>query len=75
MDLDMITLEDNLSYAIIDTLINDNNKYVFLVSEDGNKKGVRKVITKEDGDYLIKLDNDEEFDMIWQNIKINIKEI
>lgn len=65
MTLDYITLENNNDYAVVDTLVVDNNKYLFLVNEQDEKDvTVRKVITKDNKEYLNKLDSNEEFEKI-----------
>ena len=64
-DLDILTLENNKDYIVIDTLVNEDNKYLFLVNkEDDNDIVIRKVIKKEDGEYVIKLDNEDEFEEV-----------
>lgn len=62
IDVNVITLEDNLEYMIINTIVKNNNKYVFLANVDDEKKlCIRKVISEDGKDYLVKLDSDEEF--------------
>lgn len=62
IDVNVITLEDNLEYMIINTIVKNNNKYVFLANVDDEKKiCIRKVISEDGKDYLEKLDSDEEF--------------
>ena len=65
IEVDMLTLENNKEYMIVETLLNEGNKYLFLVNKDDNEDiVVRKVIQKEDGEYIVKLDNDDEFEEI-----------
>ncbi len=62
IDVNVITLEDNLEYMIINTIVKNNNKYVFLANVDDEKKlCIRKVISEDGKEYLVKLDSDEEF--------------
>ena len=62
---EILTLEDNKDYIVLDYLTNDDNKYVFLVNEeDENDIVVRKCINKEDGEYIVKLNNADEFEEI-----------
>lgn len=62
IDVNVIKLEDNLDYVIIDTLANKENQYFFLAQElDENNVCVRKVIKEEGKEFLVKLDNEEEF--------------
>ena len=65
MILDYITLENNIDYAVVDTLVVDNNKYLFLVNENNEKDiVVRKVIKKADKEFVTKLDTNEEFESL-----------
>ena len=64
-DLDILTLQNNKDYIVIDTLINEEKKYLFLLNkEDDNDMVVRKVIKKDDGEYVTKLDSEDEFEEI-----------
>ncbi len=66
MEINIIKLEDNKNYLTIETVINGDNKYLFLV-EEGSKNNIciRKVIKKDDLEYLVKLENEEEFDEVF----------
>lgn len=65
IDVNVITLEDNQSYIIIDTLIDKDNKYLFLVQEQDEKVTcIRKIIKENNKEFLVKLDNEEEFEEI-----------
>ena len=65
MNLDYIKLENDREYAVIDTLIQNDNRYLYLASEDDEKDiAIRKVVTGEGKEYLTKLDNNEEFDNV-----------
>ena len=65
MDIDVITLENNLNYLVLDTILNENNKYLVLVNKDDEKDIViRKVIKKDNREYLIKLDTEDEFEEV-----------
>lgn len=65
MNIDVITLENNLNYLVVDTLLNENNKYLVLVNKDDEQDiAIRKVIKKEDREYLIKLDTEDEFEEV-----------
>ena len=70
MNIDVITLENNLNYLVVDTLLNENNKYLVLVNKDDEQDiAIRKVIKKEDREYLITLYTEDEFEevmsMLW----------
>ena len=65
IEIDVLTLENNKDYRILDTLTNDESKYLILENrEDENDIAIRKVIKKEDGEYVVKLDNNDEFEKI-----------
>lgn len=65
IEVDVITLEDGEEYIVFETLESENNKYLFLANEkDQDDVCIRKVILKENKEYLIKLDNDDEFDEV-----------
>ena len=65
MDINIITLEDGEEYLIIDTIVNKNDKYLLLAQEKQRYDfSIRKIIKKEDKEYLIKLDNELEFEEI-----------
>ena len=56
--MDFITLEDGLEYAIVDEIIIDSIKYLYLVDENRGKVELRKLDNEED---LIKDENKEEY--------------
>lgn len=64
-EFDIITLENNLDYYEIDNINYNNNNYVFL-SEVNNPENfcIRKIKEKNNEEYIIGLDSEEEFDTI-----------
>ncbi len=66
IDVNVITLENGKEYIITDTIVSDDqNKYLFLVNKiDNNDIMLRKIITKDDGEYITKLDNEDEFEEV-----------
>lgn len=58
INMDFITLEDGLEYAIVDEIIIDSIKYLYLVDENRGKVELRKLDNEED---LIKVENKEEY--------------
>ena len=64
-EYNIITLEDNLEYAEIDTITNNNNTYIFL-SELNKPENIciRKIEIKNNEEYIVGLNSDEEFDTI-----------
>lgn len=65
MEVNVITLENENEYIIIDTIEFNNNKYLFLSNkEDETDMCVRKVLIKEEKEYLVKLDSENELEEI-----------
>lgn len=59
IDMDFITLEDGLEYGIVDEIIIDNIKYLYLVNDDNRKIELRKLDKNND---LLKITNKKEND-------------
>ncbi len=75
MDLYTIKLEDNKNYIIMDTVINNDNKYLILSSSDEDNFTIRKVIVDSNNEEcLIKLDDEEEYTKILSLFYKNHKE-
>lgn len=65
IEVDVITLENNKDYEIIDTIVYNNNKYLILSNEENDYDiCVRKIIIKEDREYLARLDSENEFNEV-----------
>lgn len=65
MEINVITLEDGKDYMIIETIVNGNDKYLFLANEnDRTDMCVRKVINKDGKEYITKLDSENEFNEV-----------
>ncbi len=63
-ELEYIEL-DNKKYGVIKELTKDNNKYVLLSNlDDVNDIIINKVIIEDNEEFLVGLDNKEEFDKI-----------
>ena len=60
IEIDFITLEDGLEYAIVDEIVIDDVKYLYLVEEKTNKVELRKLDSNED---LIKVDDQQEYNV------------
>lgn len=64
MEIDVIKLEDNIEYAIFDTIETESNKYLFLGNiQNYDDICIRKIIVKDGKEYLRKLE-DEEFEEV-----------
>lgn len=60
-EIELVTLEDNLDYVILADLILDNNRYMVLSKEDNpNVVAIRKVISEDDKEYLVKINTEIE---------------
>ena len=65
MEVDTIVLENGIEYTEIDDLIYNNTKYILLSNIKNAKDScIRKISIENDEEYLCRLDNDNEFDMI-----------
>ena len=65
IEVNVIRLEDNVDYMIVSAITEKNNKYFLLAKEDSPKEILlRKVIVEDGNEYLVKLDNDDEFDEV-----------
>ncbi len=65
IEVNVLTLEDNNEYMVISALNDLENKYLILARvEDTKDIVIRKVIKEEDKEYLINLDNEEEFNKV-----------
>ena len=61
MELYTIKLEDDKEYYIIDTVVNDNNKYLILANDETDDFTIRKVVNVDNKECTTKLDSKEEF--------------
>lgn len=70
-----ITLEDGIQYAIIDELIINDIKYVFLSNiDDSEDFCIRKVLKENEEEFLVGLEDDSEFDLALMHFAKNNKE-
>ena len=64
VNINVITLDDNKNYEVIDKEIIDNNTYYFLINEDDEKdRCIRKEMVKDNEKFLTTLEEDE-FDKV-----------
>ena len=53
---------DNIEYIIIDDITVSDNRYLYLIEDNNPSKFmIRKIKVIEGNEYLVNLDNDEEF--------------
>ena len=77
LEVNVIELEDGIKYVIVDAIQDKENKYLFLANKnDETDVCIRKIIIKENKEYLVKLDSDDEFEEVLTlfNIKHREKE-
>lgn len=62
--IETITLDDGITYAIVDEKIYDGTKYVYLVDRNNELNFcIRKTEIKNGKEYLINLDDRKEFEL------------
>lgn len=65
VEVNVITLENEKDYEIIDTIKINDNKYLILSNEvDDYDICVRKIIMKDNKEHITKLDSKEEFEEV-----------
>lgn len=63
-NINVITLEDGIEYAIIEEIIHDDKKYVYLTNINNYEDFcIRKVIVENNEQFITGLDDDTEFDL------------
>lgn len=72
---DIITLNNNLEYIIVDTITIDNSNYLYLINNSDNDDVVLlKTITINGIETLVGIDNEEEFDKVFTKLAISNKD-
>lgn len=65
IDVNTMILENGVEYTEVDFLVHNDSKYVLLSNLKNVKDSCIRKITKEnDEEYLCRLDDDNEFDII-----------
>lgn len=65
IDINTIVLENGVKYNEIDDLVYNNTKYILLSNVLNVKDScIRKIKIENNEEYLCRLDNDNEFDII-----------
>ena len=64
IEVDMLRLEDNNDYILIDKVENKGNKYFILGKNNTEDFCIRKVIVENNKEWLIKLDSYDELEEI-----------
>lgn len=64
-DLNMVTLENGVEYAEVDSLVYNDTKYILLANIKNVKDScIRKLSLEDNKEYLLRLTDDNEFDLI-----------
>lgn len=65
MEVNVIKLDNEKEYIIIDAIETDNDKYLYMANEEDElDMCLRKIIKKDGKDYLVELDSEEEFEEV-----------
>ena len=65
VDVNVVTLENGLEYAEVDYLVYNDIKYVLLSNIKNVKDScIRKISIEDSKEFLARLDDDREFDII-----------
>lgn len=63
--INIVTLENGIDYDVILTIEDGNKNYIVLSNvSDHNDIAIRRILEKDDKEYLEKLDSEEEFEKI-----------
>lgn len=70
MKLKFVTLENGMNYMIMQEEKYNNTKYLYLVNEnDKSDFCIRKIVSKNSNEYIVTLENQEEFNLALQLFK------
>lgn len=65
IDINTIVLENGVEYTEVDDLIYNNTKYILLSNIKNVKDScIRKISIENNEEYLCRLDDDSEFDVV-----------
>ena len=65
MEVNIVTLEDDKEYIVVDAIVNNNGKYLVLANKEKHRDiCIRKVIVEDGKEYIEKLDTEEEFENV-----------
>ena len=65
IDVNTMVLENVIEYTEVDTIVYNNNKYILLSNINYVKDScIRKIVFENNIEYVSRLDDDNEFDMI-----------
>lgn len=73
---DIITLNNNEKYVVIDKINIDNTNYLFLINEEINNDNVviAKEVIKDNIIFIDNIDSDLEYDMVMKHLAIAHKD-
>ena len=64
MNLYTMILEDGKEYYIIDTIVNNDDKYLIFANDETKDFAVRKVVNNNNKECITKLDSNEEYELV-----------
>lgn len=73
---DIITLEDNKKYLVVENINIDNNYYLLLTDYEDDKSDIAivKVINTTDNTYLDNIDDEEEYTKVLNKMTLMYKD-
>lgn len=73
---DIITLNNNEKYIVVDKIIIETNTYLFLINEDDNKNNIAivKEELKDGVAYLNNIEDEQEFERVIKYLALNHKD-
>ncbi len=73
---DIITLEDNKKYLVVENINIDNNNYLLLTDYEDDKSDIAivKVINTTDNTYLDNIDDEEEYTKVLNKMTLMYKD-
>jgi len=65
IDINTVVLENGVEYTEVDEIVHNNTKYILLSNAKNVKDScIRKIEIEDNEEYLCRLDNDKEFEII-----------
>lgn len=75
-DINVVTLEDGIEYAIIDEIELEDKKYLYLSNINNDSDiCIRKVVTIGDEEFIIGLSDENEFELALTTFTKNHKDL
>lgn len=71
--INVVTLENDREYYEIKKMPLNGNEYLILIGVEDNDLAIRKLIAKENGVFITKLDSDDELQYVLKAFENSIK--